>query len=54
MNLLGRIETWGVGPATPVHNVTLRVGASTGAQLQKLLKDLPDGLIYELSLEKEE
>ena len=54
LNLLGRIETWGVGPATPVHNVTLRVGASTGAQLQKLLKDLPDGLIYELSLEKEE
>jgi len=40
LNLLGRIETWGVVPATPVHNVTLRVGASTGAQLQKLLKDL--------------
>jgi len=30
------------------------VSAATGAQLQNLLKKLPDGMTFELSLEKEE
>jgi energy-coupling factor transporter ATP-binding protein EcfA2 len=54
LNLIGKIEGWGVGPATPVSDVTIRLSAATGAQLKELLKKLPDGLTFELSLEKEE
>jgi hypothetical protein len=54
LNLLGRVEAWGVAPGTQVHTVRITLPSATGAQLQKLLKSLPDGLTYELSLEKEE
>lgn len=54
VNLLGRLETWGVTPATQVRGVSLRVKALNGAQLKKLLEKLPDGLTYELDLEREE
>lgn len=54
LNLIGKIENWGVGPATPVSDVTIRLTAATGAQLKELLKKLPDGLTFELSLEKED
>ncbi|MBD2078375.1 DUF499 domain-containing protein [Leptolyngbya sp. FACHB-17] len=55
LNLYAKVsDEWGIGPATPVQNLSLKVGALTGAQLQKLLKSLPDGLTYELDLEKEE
>jgi hypothetical protein len=53
LNLLGKAESWGVGPATSVKNVNLKVAQVTGAQLQKLLKSLPDGISYELDLDKE-
>lgn len=53
LNLLGRTESWGIGPATNLQNVSLRVAQLTGAQLQKLLKSLPDGISYELGLDKE-
>ncbi len=53
LNLLGKAESWGVGPATSVKNVNLKVDQITGAQLQKLLKSLPDGISYELDLDKE-
>jgi len=53
LNLLGQVESWGVGPATPLTNVTLRVGKMTGAQLQQLLKNLPDGVTYGLEAEKD-
>jgi hypothetical protein len=53
LNLLGKTESWGVGPATSVKNVNLKVSQVTGAQLQKLLKSLPDGISYELDLDKE-
>jgi hypothetical protein len=33
--------------------VRLRIAAATGAQLGKLLKSLPDGMTYELELDKE-
>jgi hypothetical protein len=33
--------------------VTLKVSAATGAQLRELLKKLPDGMMFELSLDKE-
>jgi hypothetical protein len=54
LNLMGKLETWSIGPATPVHNVRVTLTAVTGAQLQKLLKSLPDGLTYGLDLEKED
>jgi hypothetical protein len=37
-----------------VAEVTIKVSSATGAQLKELLKKLPDGMIFELSLEKEE
>lgn len=54
LNLLGQVESWGIGPATTVNNVALKIGKLTGAQLQALIKHLPDGLTYALELEKEE
>lgn len=53
LNLLGQIETWAVGPATQLTNVALRIGKMTGAQLQQLLKNLPDGVTYALEAEKD-
>ena len=80
MNLIGKLEGWGIGPASPVHEVRLsstgsangrlvealkivgnansevsiKVSAATGAQLKEILKKLPDGMTFELSLEKED
>jgi hypothetical protein len=34
--------------------VTIKVSTATGAQLRELLKKLPDGMTFELSLEKED
>lgn len=53
LNLLGKLESWTIGPATDITNVSIKVTQMTGAQLQDLLKKLPDGMTYELSLEKE-
>jgi predicted transcriptional regulator len=53
LNLIGKLEEWGVGPATPVAEVSIRVSAATGAQLKEMLKKLPDGMTFALSLEKE-
>jgi hypothetical protein len=53
LNLIGKIEGWGIGPATPVSEVTIKVSSATGAQLRELLKKLPEGMTFELSLEKE-
>jgi hypothetical protein len=53
LNLIGKLEVWGIGPATPVTEVSIKVSAATGAQLKELLKKLPDGMTFELSLEKE-
>ena len=49
-----KLEGWGIGPATPVAEVSIKVSAATGAQLKELLKKLPDGMTFELSLEKED
>ena len=54
LNLIGKLEGWGIGPATPVKEVTLKVSAATGAQIKELLKKLPDGMTFELSLDKED
>jgi hypothetical protein len=53
LNLIGKIESWNIGPATLVRNVRLSLSAGNGSQLQKLLKSLPDGL-YSLELERED
>ncbi len=54
LNLIGKIEGWGIGPATKVTEVSIKVSAANGAQLKELLKKLPEGMTFELSLEKEE
>ena len=54
LNLLGKVETWGIGPGTQVQSLEIKVGSLTGAQLQELIKKLPDGMTYELGLEKED
>lgn len=54
LNLLGKTESWGIGPATTLKDVHISVGSMTGAQIQRLLKNLPDGVTYSLELEKEE
>lgn len=55
LNLYAKLEGWGIGPATSVNEVTIKVSAEiTGAQLSKLLKNLPDGMTFEINLEKDE
>ncbi|WP_288127761.1 DUF499 domain-containing protein [Thiomonas sp.] len=54
LNLIGRIEGWGIGPATKVAEVSIKVSTATGAQLKELLKKLPEGMTFELNLEKED
>ena len=54
LNLLGKVESWGITPGTQVQDVQLKVANLTGAQLNDLLKKLPDGITYELMLNKEE
>ncbi len=54
LNLLGKVESWGISTGTQVQDLSLKVGKLTGAQLTKLLRNLPDGVTYQLSLNKEE
>lgn len=54
LNLIGKIEGWGIGPATRVAGVSIKVSTATGAQLKELLKKLPEGMTFELNLEKED
>lgn len=54
LNLLGKVESWGIGPGTQLQAMRLKVDNLTGAQLQDLLKKLPDGMTYELDVEKED
>ena len=54
LNLLGKVESWGISAGTQVQTIQLKVATLTGAQLIELLKRLPEGITYELSLNKEE
>jgi hypothetical protein len=54
LNLLGRIESQGIKAGTQLHNMALKVTSLTGAQLQDIIKKLPDGMTYELGMEKEQ
>ena len=53
LTLLGKLEGWGIKPGSQVYGCKLSVDKLTGAQLQDLLKKLPDGITYSLDLEKE-
>ena len=44
LNLLGQVESWQIGPATPITNVSLRTSKLSKAQLDALLKLLGDGV----------
>jgi hypothetical protein len=55
LNLLSQVaDTWCIGPATTVRNVSIRIDKLTGAQLQQLIKNLPDGVVYGLDVDKED
>ena len=54
LNLLGKVESWGIGLGTQLQAMRLKVDNLTGAQLQDLLRKLPDGMTYELDVEKED
>jgi hypothetical protein len=54
LNLLGRIESQGIKAGTQLKSLNVKVDKLTGAQLQELLKKLPDGMTYELGVQKEQ
>jgi len=51
--LLAYLESWNITAGTQVHEVKININQLTGAQLEKLIKGLPDGVTYGLNLEKE-
>lgn len=53
LSLLGKLEQWGVNKGSKVSSVQLATDQLTGAQLQEMLKSLPDGVTYSLDLNKE-
>lgn len=54
LNLMATIESWDISDLTHVQRAALHVEGLTGAELNSLLKKLPDGLKYALDVEKEE
>ena len=54
LNLLAKVEGWGIGSFTQVTKASLTVEGLTGAKLNELLKKLPDGVTYALDVEKED
>lgn len=53
LNLLGKIESWGVSGATKVRTIEISTAEFSGKQLQELIRKLPEGK-YALKIEKEE
>ncbi|WP_058554679.1 DUF499 domain-containing protein [Thiohalocapsa sp. ML1] len=53
LNLLDKLERWGIGPGAQVRVLAIKVDKLTGAQLKELIQKLPDGLTYGLELDKE-
>ena len=53
LNLLGKIESWGVGGSSKMKTVEISTEDFSGKQLQELLRKLPEGK-YALKIEKEE
>ena len=53
LNLLGKVESWGIATGTQIQDMALSASSLTGAQLERLLRALPDGITYQLNLKKE-
>ena len=53
LSLLGKLEQWGINKGSKISSVQLATEQLTGAQLEELLKNLPDGVTYSLGLNKE-
>lgn len=53
LNLLGKIENQGIKAGTQLSFLTVKVDKLTGAQLNDLIKKLPDGMTYQLDVQKE-
>jgi hypothetical protein len=54
LNLIGQLESWQIKPATRVQNITVTISEATGAQIDALLKKLPDGMVFGLQMDAEE
>lgn len=54
LSLLGKLEQWGINKGSKVKEVKLSTSQLSGAQLEHLLKNLPDGITYSLDLNKEQ
>ena len=54
LSLLGKLEQWGINKFSKVKEVKLSTSQLTGAQLEDLLKNLPNGVTYSLDLDKEQ
>ena len=56
LNLMAQLESWNIqkSEGTQISDLSLEIDSLTGAQLHEILKLLPDGLTYRLSLSKEE
>lgn len=54
LNLLGRIESQGIKAGTQLHDLQLKVDKLTGSQLQDMIRKLPDGMTYEIELDKDQ
>jgi hypothetical protein len=54
LSLLAKLEQWGISKGSKVKDVKLSTSLLSGAQLELLLKNLPDGVTYSLDLDKEQ
>jgi len=54
LNLMGRIEDWGVKPNTVVEKISLSVTDVTGAELKTILSKLPESVSYTLDVQIEQ
>jgi len=54
LNLIAKMESWGVKPNAAVGKISLSVTDTTGAQLKEILKKLHEGVTYVLDIEVEE
>lgn len=52
--LIDKLEKWGINPTTQVFNIALNLSVANGSQLVKLIKNLPEGMVFEISLERED
>lgn len=53
LNLVGKLEGWGIQAGTKVPSVTLTLSDLSGAQVRDLVKKLPDAYKFSLAIDKE-